>query len=645
VTTTILASFPSPARGVWYLGPIPIRAYAIFILIGIIVALVIGDRRWAARGGERGVIYDIALWAVPFGLLGGRLYHVATDWRTYFGPDGAGPLAALQIWQGGLGIWGAVALGGVGAWIGCRLRGIPLPAFGDAIAPGIILAQAIGRVGNYFNQELYGRPTDLPWGMEIFLRREPSGIIDVHAVNGVSTGQVFATVHPTFLYELLWNVLVFVILILIDRRFTLGHGRLFASYVALYCVGRFGVELLRDDTATHIEGIRINSYTATLVFLGAIVYIILAPKGREDPETLRGKAVDADETAPELVRELVAVASGTGVVAAAAAAGREDTTSGTNGQYGGFPAEDEPEFFFEDPELLDGDAESAVEEEPGGAAEEFHVDPDISEGDSGPPATSGDADDVETDPEDESIVEAEAWSPDVEIETTAAGEEVLIDEDHDPVDEEDFEGVPTPDVTRGPISEQEESFDAPAGQAVSGEDAGAVGSVGSAGAVGAVGQPAAETQMVVRYASDALPEGILPPDGETAETGPPDEPGEPAGEGDAVVSNDADEVTPEQTSAETPEDVTGETPEDTPDEAATEAADGALEIALEDAPEDSPEETPDRRPKTSASNGPRQKAPTPVPGVAPVSGGSFAGAVEATPAPPQSGWYPERENR
>ena len=200
MTTTVLAYFPSPAQGVWYLGPFPIRAYALCIIAGIIVALVVGDRRWAARGGERGVIYDIALWAVPFGLIGGRVYHVMTDWRTYFGPDGAGAGAALRIWEGGLGIWGAVALGGVGAWIACRRKGIPLPAFGDAVAPGIVLAQAIGRLGNYFNQELYGRETTVPWGMEIFYRRDWSGVVDVHSLDGVSTGEVAAVVHPTFLY-------------------------------------------------------------------------------------------------------------------------------------------------------------------------------------------------------------------------------------------------------------------------------------------------------------------------------------------------------------------------------------------------------------------------------------------------------------
>jgi len=308
MTTTVIAYFPSPPQGVWHLGPIPLRAYALFIILGIIAALLIGDRRWAARGGERGVIYDIALWAVPFGLIGGRLYHLATDWRTYFGEGGAGPIAALRIWDGGLGIWGAVALGGVGAWIACRRRGIPLPAFGDAIAPGIVLAQAIGRIGNYFNQELFGRETTMPWGLEIFYRRDPAGFVDVHSLDGVSTGQLAMVVQPTFLYELLWNLLVFAILIFLDRRYTIGHGRLFAAYVALYCVGRFCVELLRDDTATHVAGIRVNSFTSTFVFIGAVVYLILAPKGREDPATLSGSAAellepdsidDADDAAPE----------------------------------------------------------------------------------------------------------------------------------------------------------------------------------------------------------------------------------------------------------------------------------------------------------------------------------------------------------
>ena len=330
--TTVLASFPSPDQGVWYLGPVPIRAYALCIIAGIIAALVIGDRRWAARGGERGVVYDVALWAVPFGLIGGRIYHVLTDWKTYFGEGGAGLRSALQIWEGGLGIWGAIAFGGVGAWIACRRRGIPLPAFGDAVAPGIVMAQAIGRLGNYFNQELYGRETTVPWGLEIFYRRDSSGVVDVHSLDGVSTGQVAAVVHPTFLYELLWNLLVFALLIYVDRKYRLGHGRLFALYVASYCVGRFWIELMRDDTATLIAGIRVNVFTATFVFIGAVVYMLLAPKGREDPAALQGSREGLDAESPEeeslveeLAEELVAAASGSGLIAAVTVAGEHET--------------------------------------------------------------------------------------------------------------------------------------------------------------------------------------------------------------------------------------------------------------------------------------------------------------------------------
>jgi len=362
---TMLPEFiPSPPQGVWHLGPLPLRAYALFIIAGIVAALLISDRRWEARGGQRGVVYDIALWAVPFGLVGGRLYHLVTDWRTYWGPGGAGFGAALRVWDGGLGIWGAVALGGVGAWIGCRRRGIPLPAFGDALAPGIILAQAIGRLGNYFNQELYGRETTLPWGLEIFYRRDPSGYIDTHSLDGVSTGQVALVVQPTFLYELLWNLLLFVVLIYADRWLRLGHGRLFALYVAGYCVGRFCVELLRDDPATHLAGIRINSFTSTFVFIGAVVYIIVAPKGREDPAGLRGNddvAEEADEPEPETGRteELSAVASPTAETAAASVGAADDgepPDPEDNGEpaEAGEPEAEEPEAEAEEPETETG---------------------------------------------------------------------------------------------------------------------------------------------------------------------------------------------------------------------------------------------------------------------------------------------------
>ena len=483
MTTTLLASFPSPSQGVWHLGPVPIRAYALFIIIGIVAALLIGDRRWAARGGERGVIYDIALWAVPFGLVGGRLYHVMTDWKTYFGSGGAGPVAALRIWDGGLGIWGAVALGGVGAWIACRRRGIPLPAFGDAVAPGIVLAQAIGRLGNYFNQELYGRETTVPWGLEIFYRQDPSGIIDVHSLNGVSTGQVFAVVHPTFLYELLWNLLVFVVLILIDRRFKIGHGRLFALYVALYCVGRFGVELLRDDTATLIAGIRINSFTATFVFLGAVVYIILARKGREDPSTLGGHHDLEDEGhVPELAKELVEVAAGTGVVAAATVAGQEDVESESETDAEDVDDTDDDadtEDATEDEAEALGVFESADESE---SVDEFEALDDSDEVEADEPAEAAEPQEAE----DESVVEAEVASPGVEVENDVEAEEQIIDEDHDPVDEDELEGLPEVEVTSAPASEQEEALEASEDSDYSEEPVGQV-----------------DSTMIVYYSTDA----------------------------------------------------------------------------------------------------------------------------------------------
>nr|WP_155981687.1 prolipoprotein diacylglyceryl transferase [Nocardia sp. BMG111209] len=275
----MLAYIPSPPRGVWHLGPFPLRAYAVCIIVGIIVAIWWGERRWRERGGQPGAVLDVAMFAVPFGLVGGRLYHVATDWQKYFGAEGH-PMNAFRVWEGGLGIWGAVFLGGVGAWIGCRSYRIPLPALGDAIAPAILLAQAIGRLGNYFNQELYGRTTEVPWGLKNFLRFDPAtGQPDM--MNGVSNGQVEKIVEPTFLYELVWNVLGVLVLVWVDKRFRIGHGRLFALYVMIYTFGRFWVELLRDDDATHIFGIRINSYTSVLVFLCAFAYFLFATRGRE----------------------------------------------------------------------------------------------------------------------------------------------------------------------------------------------------------------------------------------------------------------------------------------------------------------------------------------------------------------------------
>ena len=296
--TALLASIPSPSQGVWYLGPFPIRAYALCILVGIILAIWMGGRRWVERGGRPGTVADVAIWAVPFGIIGGRLYHVITDHQIYFGEGGKGFWAALRIWDGGLGIWGAIVLGAVGAWIGVRRRGIPLPPFLDALAPGVVLAQAIGRFGNWFNQELFGAPTDLPWGLEIDPANRPAGY------------EQYATFHPTFLYESLWAVGVALVLVWADRRFRMGHGRVFALYITLYSVGRLWVETLRIDEAHHFFGIRLNVFTAILVIIGGIVYLVVSARlrpGRETPEQLRGRprkgeidaATDTDGTPDE----------------------------------------------------------------------------------------------------------------------------------------------------------------------------------------------------------------------------------------------------------------------------------------------------------------------------------------------------------
>ncbi|MDX2541286.1 prolipoprotein diacylglyceryl transferase [Streptomyces sp. WI04-05B] len=279
-----IAYIPSPAHGVYHLfGLIPLRGYAFCIIIGVFVAVWLGNKRWLARGGRPGTVADIAVWAVPFGLVGGRLYHVITDYELYFS-EGRDWVDAFKIWEGGLGIWGAIALGAVGAWIGCRRRGIPLPAWADALAPGIALAQACGRWGNWFNQELYGRETTVPWALHI---------------TSSTDGRVPGYYHPTFLYESLWCVGVALLVIWADRRFTLGHGRAFALYVATYCVGRFWIEYLRVDDAHHVLGMRLNNWTAIFVFIAAVVYFVLSAKkrpGREEvvePDASDGSAGDA----------------------------------------------------------------------------------------------------------------------------------------------------------------------------------------------------------------------------------------------------------------------------------------------------------------------------------------------------------------
>ncbi|KAA1378723.1 prolipoprotein diacylglyceryl transferase [Aeromicrobium fastidiosum] len=279
----MLAYIPSPSQGVWHLGPLPLRAYALGIIIGALVAIWIGERRFQARGGRAGVIGDIAIWAIPFGIVGARIYHVITDPELYFG-DGRHVGDVFLIWKGGLGIWGAVLGGALGAYIGCRRYGVSFSKVADSLAPGLLVAQAIGRIGNYFNQELFGKPTTLPWGLEIAPDKRPPGYVE------------FETFHPTFLYELLWNLAAAALIIAIDRRVKLTGGRAFALYAMFYTAGRFWIEQLRIDEANHIGPFRLNVWTSIIVFVLALTYFVATrnrvPKPDPVPET---DAVVADE--------------------------------------------------------------------------------------------------------------------------------------------------------------------------------------------------------------------------------------------------------------------------------------------------------------------------------------------------------------
>ena len=286
-SVTAPASIPSPPADFssFSLGPLTIHTYALCILAGIILALWMTSVRWKRRGLPEEAVWDIAIWAIPFGIIGGRLYHVISSPAAYFGANGDLSLIP-QIWRGGLGIWGAVALGAVGAWIGCRRAGIKLSTFADVGVPGLLLAQAVGRWGNWFNQELFGSPTDVPWGLEIDANNP-------NFPDGTAPGTLF---HPTFLYESLWCLAGVALLLALDKRFRLRGGRLFWIYAAYYTVGRLWIEILRIDDAEMITlfGVtqRLNVWTSIgLLAVSVAMFIFLtirAGKGQEGSLYLPG---------------------------------------------------------------------------------------------------------------------------------------------------------------------------------------------------------------------------------------------------------------------------------------------------------------------------------------------------------------------
>ncbi len=282
--TNVLVSIPSPPPefSKFSIGPLTIHAYAICIMIGIVAAMWIAARRWKAKGGPDEVIWDICIWAIPFGIVGGRLYHVLiTDPEYYFGLGGqTAHLAEIpQIWAGGLGIMGAISLGALGAWIACRRAGVRLSAFLDAAAPGVLLAQAFGRWGNWFNQELFGAPTTLPWGLQI----------DPNSYNfppGLPADTLF---QPTFLYESMWNVAGVLLLLALDRKFKLRRGAMFWAYIAWYGIGRTIMETMRIDAADTIYilgiGLRVHMWLAiAMIIMGTIGMIIVLTRLRPLPD-------------------------------------------------------------------------------------------------------------------------------------------------------------------------------------------------------------------------------------------------------------------------------------------------------------------------------------------------------------------------
>ena len=276
----ITAAIPSPTWSGFSIGPLTIHAYALCILAGILLALWLTSRRWRAMGGHEDDLWNIAIIAVPAGIIGGRLYHVFSTPDPYFGPNG-NPLDAFKIWNGGLGIWGAVALGMLAAWLVARYQGIRILPFLDAAAPGLILAQAVGRWGNWFNQELFGAPTTLPWGLRI--DKFIDGQLNPNWPDPALPADTLF--QPTFLYESLWNLAGCLILIVAARKFRLGHGQVFALYICYYTLGRVWIEALRIDDAELVLGLRLNIWTSILVFAVGLIWFLVSRSRHKEPES------------------------------------------------------------------------------------------------------------------------------------------------------------------------------------------------------------------------------------------------------------------------------------------------------------------------------------------------------------------------
>jgi prolipoprotein diacylglyceryl transferase len=283
----ILAAIPSPPTGVYHVGPLTIHMYGVMLLLAIAAAVWLTGKRWVKFGGEWDLVYRVTIWGVIAGIIGARLYHDITSWNQdqaihdhWWGP--------FAVWQGGLGVWGGIGLGVlVGAWV-VKRSGSSVTLFMDAVAPGLLLAQAIGRWGNWWNQELYGKHTTLPWALEI---------------HGKAAANLY---HPTFLYEFIWDILGVLLLLWVDRRFTIRRPGLFALYVSYYTFGRMFEELLRTDPSSHIFGLRLNFWVALVCFFVSSSFFVYWQflRDPEKPERYRrfrpGKAAPTRKPGPKM---------------------------------------------------------------------------------------------------------------------------------------------------------------------------------------------------------------------------------------------------------------------------------------------------------------------------------------------------------
>jgi len=288
ITPSLLGSIPSPGESVIHLGPIPLHMYGLMLAIGVLVAARVAEVRWVRRGHTAKEFSDIVIWIVVWGVVGARLYHVVTDYQLF--EDDL--LKAVRIWEGGLAIWGAVIGGAIAAIVLCRRRNLDLGDLLDCIAPGLVFAQAIGRWGNWFNQELFGGPTTLPWALEIDLANRPAEYVQ------------YATFHPTFLYESLYCFALGLALIWIDHHVKLKKFQLFALYCMGYTAARFVFEAMRVDPANTIGPLRVNGWVSIIVFLGALVWFLWlrthgVPVVRPDPDADGSTSISPSGPTPE----------------------------------------------------------------------------------------------------------------------------------------------------------------------------------------------------------------------------------------------------------------------------------------------------------------------------------------------------------